>query len=65
VPREIGPQRAGDPARLIADPTRARAALGWRPARSDLAMIIADAARGRAPGPRPGPTAVEPRSARS
>jgi UDP-glucose-4-epimerase GalE len=65
VPHEIGPRRAGDPARLIADPARAMAVLGWRPVCSDLATIIADAARARAPGPRQAATPVKPRSARS
>jgi UDP-glucose 4-epimerase len=47
VPHALGPRRAGDPAQLIADPTRAMRVLGWQPARSDLATIIADAARSR------------------
>jgi UDP-glucose 4-epimerase len=36
------PRRAGDPPALVADPARARAALGWRPERS-LEDMIADA----------------------
>lgn len=34
------PRRAGDPARLIADATKARAQLGWKPAFSDLEVIV-------------------------
>jgi UDP-arabinose 4-epimerase len=64
VPYQIGPRRAGDPPRLVADPARAMAALAWRPVRSDLATIIADAARGRARGPRP-PAPVRLSPARS
>jgi UDP-glucose-4-epimerase GalE len=47
VPHAFGPRRSGDPARLVADPSRAIAELGWRPVRSDLAAIIGDAARSR------------------
>lgn len=43
VPVEEKPRRAGDPARLIADPQRAHDLLGWAPRRSALDMIIADA----------------------
>jgi UDP-glucose-4-epimerase GalE len=39
------PRRPGDPPILVADPTKARALLGWAPERSDLATIIADAWR--------------------
>jgi UDP-glucose-4-epimerase GalE len=52
VPYAIGPRRAGDPPRLVADPARAMAMLAWRPARSDLATIVADAARSRRPAPQ-------------
>jgi UDP-glucose 4-epimerase len=38
-----GPRRPGDPAVLVADPARAQADLGWRPERSDLATVLADA----------------------
>lgn len=38
-----GGRRAGDPARLIADSTRARNEIGWVPERYDLATIIEDA----------------------
>lgn len=37
------PRRAGDPARLVADATRARRELGWRPRYSDLETIVAHA----------------------
>lgn len=40
---EIGPRRPGDAPRLIADPTRARDLLGWRPECSDLDTLIATA----------------------
>ena len=43
IPRRVGPRRPGDPARLVCDGSHARAALGWTPARSDLAAMIADA----------------------
>jgi UDP-glucose-4-epimerase GalE len=52
VPYTIGARRAGDPARLVADPTRARSVLAWRPARSELTTIVEDAARARTPSPR-------------
>jgi UDP-glucose 4-epimerase len=35
--------RAGDPARLVADPSRAKALLGWEPAMSDLNAIVQSA----------------------
>jgi len=34
VPRRVGTRRAGDPPELVADPSRARAVLGWKPTRS-------------------------------
>lgn len=37
------PPRSGDPARLIADPSKAKALLGWEPALSDLQSIIRSA----------------------
>jgi UDP-glucose-4-epimerase GalE len=43
VPRTEGPRRPGDPARLVCDAARAAALLDWRPARSDLDAMIADA----------------------
>jgi UDP-glucose 4-epimerase len=36
----IGPRRAGDPARLVANAEKARRLLGWQPAYPDLASII-------------------------
>jgi len=35
-----GPRRAGDPARLVADSTRARDRLGWKPVFADLETIV-------------------------
>ena len=43
IPVEIGPRRAGDPARLVADSTKAREVLGWSPDYPDLDSIIASA----------------------
>ncbi len=43
IPTRIEPPRAGDPARLIADPSRAKALLGWQPAVSDLNTIVRSA----------------------
>ncbi len=40
-----GARREGDPARLVADATRARAELGWQPNRYELKTIIEDAWR--------------------
>lgn len=39
------PRRPGDPARLVADATRAKNELNWRPRRADLEQIISDAWR--------------------
>jgi UDP-glucose 4-epimerase len=39
----VEPPRAGDPARLIADPSRAKALLSWEPATSDLRSILRSA----------------------
>jgi len=44
--------RAGDPARLVADSSRARKALGWTPAMSDLTAIIQSAWEWRKKHPR-------------
>jgi UDP-glucose-4-epimerase GalE len=63
VPHSIGPRRAGDPARLVADPTRAMSVLSWRPERSDLTTIVQDAARSRMAPPSSrttGPIRVPP-----
>jgi UDP-glucose 4-epimerase len=43
IPLQIEPPRAGDPARLIADPSKAKALLGWEPAVSDLHSIVRSA----------------------
>jgi UDP-glucose-4-epimerase GalE len=47
VPHEVGARRAGDPALLVADPSLAKAKLGWVAARSDLDTIMEDALRSR------------------
>jgi UDP-glucose 4-epimerase len=44
VPHRIAPRRPGDVATLVADIRRAREILGWRPSRSSIARIVADAA---------------------
>jgi UDP-glucose 4-epimerase len=43
IPLQIESPRAGDPARLIADPSKAKALLGWEPAVSDLRTIVGSA----------------------
>jgi UDP-arabinose 4-epimerase len=43
IRRELLPRRSGDPAELVADPTRARDVLGWEARRSDLATILSSA----------------------
>lgn len=40
IPIRIAPPRPGDPAKLVADATKARTVLGWRPAMSDLPTIL-------------------------
>jgi UDP-glucose 4-epimerase len=45
VPHQIGPRRAGDCTRLVSGSLRAEQELGWRPTRSDLKTMIADAWR--------------------
>jgi UDP-glucose-4-epimerase GalE len=40
VPQAIKPRRPGDPARLVANPRRARDVLGFQPRHSDLSTII-------------------------
>ena len=47
VPVERVPRRPGDPARLIADASRARDLLGWHPTRSTLEEMIGSAWRWR------------------
>ena len=36
----MAPRRAGDPASLVADPTRLRARLGWAPRHDDIDVIV-------------------------
>ena len=43
IPVIDAPRRDGDPARLVADSTAARASMNWQPARFDLKTIIEDA----------------------
>jgi UDP-glucose 4-epimerase len=43
LPRVIGPRRAGDPAMLVASNEKAKAVLGWTPAKPDLETMIEDA----------------------
>lgn len=43
IPVIQGERRAGDPARLVADSTRAQDELGWRPGYADLETIVAHA----------------------
>ena len=43
LPVHEGPRRAGDPPELIADPSRIKATLGWRPERDDLDEIVRSA----------------------
>ncbi|MFE7544608.1 UDP-glucose 4-epimerase GalE [Streptomyces platensis] len=43
IPEVVAPRRGGDPAVLVASAQTATDRLGWRPARADLAGIVADA----------------------
>jgi UDP-glucose-4-epimerase GalE len=43
VPAKKGPRRAGDPAVLVADPSKAQRVLGWRPRHSDLKTVVQSA----------------------
>lgn len=43
VPVEKAPRREGDPARLVADATKARQLLGWKPMADDLEAIVRSA----------------------
>jgi UDP-glucose 4-epimerase len=45
IPAVIGPRRAGDPPRLIADASRARTQLDWQPRYMELAPIVETAWR--------------------
>jgi UDP-glucose 4-epimerase len=42
-PVRLAARRPGDPAALVADATRIREVLGWRPKHGDLRTIVADA----------------------
>jgi UDP-glucose 4-epimerase len=48
----VEPPRAGDPPRLVADPTKSKSVLGWVPAKSDLHSIIHSAWRWHQRHPR-------------
>jgi UDP-glucose 4-epimerase len=37
---DLAPPRPGDPAQIVASSDRARAVLGWKPARDDLPTIV-------------------------
>lgn len=43
IPYTIGPRRGGDPDSLVADSTKARTILGWRPKHEDVNDVIATA----------------------
>lgn len=43
IAMRVEPRRPGDPARLVADSRRVREVLGWKPERSGLDRIMADA----------------------
>ena len=43
IPAVVAPRRAGDPAVLVAAGDRAAEQLGWKPSRTALARIVADA----------------------
>lgn len=45
VPYNVGPRRAGDCTKLVSGSVRAERELGWKPVRSDLKTMIADAWR--------------------
>ncbi|WP_199433368.1 UDP-glucose 4-epimerase GalE [Qaidamihabitans albus] len=45
IPAAVAQRRAGDPAVLVAASDQARQRLGWKPERTDLAGIVADAWR--------------------
>jgi UDP-glucose 4-epimerase len=48
----LEPPRAGDPPRLVADPTKSKSVLGWVPTKSDLRSIIDSAWRWHQRHPR-------------
>lgn len=51
IPTRDAPPRVGDPVALVADVRRAASGLGWRPRRSDLLRLAADAATASPPDP--------------
>ena len=51
IPEVASPRRAGDPPILVADSTRARSQLGWRPAHESLEAMVASAWRWRQANP--------------
>jgi UDP-glucose 4-epimerase len=52
IQTRIDGPRSGDPARLVADPSRAQALLGWQPTMSDLNTIVQSAWAWRKKCPR-------------
>lgn len=64
IPHSIGPRRAGDPATLIADPSKAQALLSWTAKSSTIDQIVASAAAWhrdqRYGAARPMPASTEP-----
>ncbi|MFC7331202.1 UDP-glucose 4-epimerase GalE [Marinactinospora rubrisoli] len=64
IPVVPADRRPGDPAALVASGERARAELGWRPRRSELATIIADAWAFHSGGPRAEAAAARPAGGR-
>lgn len=51
VQETVAPRRAGDPPVLVADSSKARLELGWRPRHEDLATIVESAWRWRLANP--------------
>ena len=45
IPASVKPRRAGDPARLVADASKAEKILGFRPERTSVREVISDAWR--------------------
>ena len=45
VPHNFGPRREGDPARLVADSSKAKSALGWQPQHETIEAIVKSAYR--------------------
>jgi UDP-glucose 4-epimerase len=43
LPVRVGPRRPGDPPMLVADPSRIKAGLGWKPAHDGIEEIISSA----------------------